>query len=120
MAKCKKFDSGGNVDNVGLGKYEDIYARKTPIKKPLPSEIKKEDKPAFDKYVKEPFRKSNDAVSVYLESKAFSVGFRIEHPQSLIDRCRFGVCCCINIQCMTRPKIEIFKRCAVQSQSNRY
>lgn len=27
---------------------------------------------------------------VYLEAKAFSVGFRIEHPQSLIDRCRFG------------------------------
>ena len=27
---------------------------------------------------------------VYVEAKAFSVGFRIEHPQSLIDRCRFG------------------------------
>jgi uncharacterized FAD-dependent dehydrogenase len=27
---------------------------------------------------------------VYLEAKAFSIGFRIEHPQSLIDRCRFG------------------------------
>ncbi len=27
---------------------------------------------------------------VYMESKPFSVGFRIEHPQSLIDRCRFG------------------------------
>jgi len=27
---------------------------------------------------------------VYIEAKAFSVGFRIEHPQSLIDRCRFG------------------------------
>ncbi|TAN48187.1 MAG: NAD(P)/FAD-dependent oxidoreductase [Methylococcaceae bacterium] len=27
---------------------------------------------------------------VYLEAKPFSVGFRIEHPQSLIDRCRFG------------------------------
>jgi uncharacterized FAD-dependent dehydrogenase len=27
---------------------------------------------------------------VYLEAKAFSVGFRIEHPQSLIDSCRFG------------------------------
>jgi uncharacterized FAD-dependent dehydrogenase len=28
---------------------------------------------------------------VYLESKAFSIGFRIEHPQSLIDRARLGV-----------------------------
>ncbi len=27
---------------------------------------------------------------VYIESKPFSIGFRIEHPQSLIDRCRFG------------------------------
>jgi uncharacterized FAD-dependent dehydrogenase len=27
---------------------------------------------------------------VYVEPKPFSVGFRIEHPQSLIDRCRFG------------------------------
>ncbi len=27
---------------------------------------------------------------VYIEAKPFSVGFRIEHPQALIDRCRFG------------------------------
>ena len=27
---------------------------------------------------------------VYIEAKPFSIGFRIEHPQSLIDRCRFG------------------------------
>lgn len=27
---------------------------------------------------------------VYIEAKPFSVGFRVEHPQSLIDRCRFG------------------------------
>ena len=27
---------------------------------------------------------------VYLEAKPFSIGFRIEHPQLLIDRCRFG------------------------------
>ncbi|KPF58675.1 hypothetical protein D621_05240 [beta proteobacterium AAP51] len=27
---------------------------------------------------------------VYLEAKPFSVGFRIEHPQSVIDRARFG------------------------------
>ena len=27
---------------------------------------------------------------VYIEPKPFSVGFRIEHPQPLIDKCRFG------------------------------
>ena len=31
-----------------------------------------------------------DARGVYIEPKPFSIGFRIEHPQSLIDRCRFG------------------------------
>jgi len=28
--------------------------------------------------------------AVEMEAKPFSVGFRIEHPQSMIDRCRFG------------------------------
>lgn len=27
---------------------------------------------------------------VFMEAKPFSIGFRIEHPQGLIDRCRFG------------------------------
>ena len=27
---------------------------------------------------------------VFIEPKAFSIGFRIEHPQSLVDACRFG------------------------------
>ncbi|HEY4147147.1 NAD(P)/FAD-dependent oxidoreductase [Pinirhizobacter sp.] len=27
---------------------------------------------------------------IFVEAKAFSIGFRIEHPQSLIDRARFG------------------------------
>ena len=30
------------------------------------------------------------ARGVYLEAKPFSIGFRIEHPQSLIDQARFG------------------------------
>ncbi len=30
------------------------------------------------------------ARGVYMQAKPFSVGFRIEHPQSLIDRARFG------------------------------
>ncbi len=29
---------------------------------------------------------------VYIEAKPFSIGFRIEHPQSLIDTARFGPC----------------------------
>jgi uncharacterized protein len=27
---------------------------------------------------------------VYIEAKPFSIGFRVEHPQSLIDQCRLG------------------------------
>jgi len=27
---------------------------------------------------------------VYVEAKPFSIGFRIEHPQSMIDECRYG------------------------------
>lgn len=30
------------------------------------------------------------AKNVYIEPKPFSIGFRIEHPQRLIDECRFG------------------------------
>ncbi|MBI5752480.1 MAG: NAD(P)/FAD-dependent oxidoreductase [Hydrogenophilales bacterium] len=30
------------------------------------------------------------ARGVYVEPKAFSIGFRIEHPQSMIDVCRYG------------------------------
>ena len=30
------------------------------------------------------------ARDVYLEAKPFSIGFRVEHPQSIIDRARFG------------------------------
>ncbi len=31
-----------------------------------------------------------DARGVHLEAKPFSIGFRVEHPQSLINECRFG------------------------------
>ena len=31
-----------------------------------------------------------EAHGVYIEAKPFSIGFRIEHPQSLIDQARFG------------------------------
>ncbi len=30
------------------------------------------------------------AAGVYIEAKPFAIGFRIEHPQTLIDRARFG------------------------------
>jgi uncharacterized FAD-dependent dehydrogenase len=29
-------------------------------------------------------------VGVYIEAKPFSIGFRVEHPQSMIDKCRYG------------------------------
>lgn len=29
--------------------------------------------------------------SIYIEAKPFSIGFRVEHPQSLIDKARYGV-----------------------------
>jgi uncharacterized protein len=29
-------------------------------------------------------------VGVYIEAKPFSIGFRIEHPQAIIDKCRLG------------------------------
>ena len=35
------------------------------------------------------FRMLHDR-GVYIEAKPFSIGFRIEHPQSLIDKCRYG------------------------------
>ena len=31
-----------------------------------------------------------DARGIHIEAKPFSIGFRIEHPQSLINECRFG------------------------------
>ncbi len=34
--------------------------------------------------------KALHARGVYMEAKPFSMGLRIEHPQSLIDQCRFG------------------------------
>ncbi|MEM6452972.1 MAG: NAD(P)/FAD-dependent oxidoreductase [Cyanobacteria bacterium P01_D01_bin.105] len=30
------------------------------------------------------------AQGIYIEPKPFSIGFRVEHPQPLIDQCRFG------------------------------
>ena len=35
-------------------------------------------------------RHAADARGVFMEPKPFSVGFRIEHPQSIIDKARFG------------------------------
>ena len=74
MAKCKKFGEGtivkgGTDEDSGLDKY----TKKAPGPKKLPSEIiKKDDKPPVEKYIKEPFRKVNDKVSNYLESKGLT------------------------------------------------
>jgi hypothetical protein len=78
MAKYKKFEGGGKVDD------EDIPSKPMPSKsKPLPSEIKKEGKAPVDKYIKEPFRKANDQASKFLESKGLT------NPIDVIDE-EFG------------------------------
>ena len=74
MAKCKKFGEGTIVE-AGTGEDSglDKYTKKGPGPKKLPSEIiKKDDKPPVEKYIKEPFRKVNDKVSNYLESKGLT------------------------------------------------
>jgi hypothetical protein len=74
MAKYKKFEGGGKVDD------EYIPSKPMPSKsKPLPSEIKKEGKAPVDKYIKEPFRKANDQASKFLESKGLT------NPIDVID-----------------------------------
>ena len=45
----------------------------------------------------------------YIEAKPFSIGFRIEHPQSLIDRCRFGRTPAI--RCSARADYKLVHHC---------
>jgi hypothetical protein len=73
--KKRKFVAGGDVDHIGL----EEYVTKAPKSKPLPSEIKKEDKAPVDKYIRDPFRKANDAASKYFESKGLT------NPVDVID-----------------------------------
>jgi hypothetical protein len=73
--KKRKFAEGSEVKV----KNEDIPSKPGPGKKPLPSEIKKEDKAPVDKYIKEPFRKANDAASKFFESKGLT------NPVDVID-----------------------------------
>jgi hypothetical protein len=73
MKKVKKYEGGGDVSD-----YENPY-KKSAVKKPLPSEIKTEDKAPFDKYVKEPFRRVNDKASKFFESKGLT------NPVDVID-----------------------------------
>ncbi len=70
--KAKRYEHGGSID--------DIPSKPGPAKsKPLPSEIKKEGKAPVDKYIKEPFRKANDAASKFFESKGLT------NPVDVID-----------------------------------
>ena len=73
--KKRKFAEGSKVEV----KDEDIPSKPRPGKKPLPSEIKKEGKAPFDKYVKEPARKLNDKASAFFESKGLT------NPVDVID-----------------------------------
>jgi hypothetical protein len=77
MKKVKRYDGGGDID-------ENPYMKKAPKAKPLPSEIKKEDKAPVDKYIKEPFRKANDAASKFFESK------NLTNPVDVIDEALGG------------------------------
>ncbi|MCA9508320.1 MAG: NAD(P)/FAD-dependent oxidoreductase [Myxococcales bacterium] len=38
---------------------------------------------------RESFKMLNE-LGVYMEAKPFSIGFRVEHPQSMIDACKYG------------------------------
>ena len=82
--KVKRYEEGGKVFEDASDAGLEQYTRKGPGPKKLPSElIKGNDKPAFDKYVKEPFRKANDAASKFLESKGLT------NPVDVIDE-EFG------------------------------
>lgn len=76
MAKCKKFNEGSMVsDDFQKDKSKDFESNpysKPKAKKPLPADNLKQDKPVVEKYVVEPFRKANDKVSNYLESKGLT------------------------------------------------
>ena len=70
-------DSGSNKHASGLvlASGETLYSRHVVL--------------AIGHSARDTFQMLQDA-DVYIEPKPFSIGFRIEHPQSIIDRARFG------------------------------
>lgn len=65
----------GRVQGVTLANGEQIKSRYVTL--------------AVGHSARDTFRMLHD-VGVYIEAKPFAIGFRIEHPQSLIDRARLG------------------------------
>lgn len=68
-------DSGGQVTGVTLADGEVLQSRHIVLA------IGHSARDSFDMLLKQGF---------YIEAKPFSIGFRIEHPQSVIDTARFG------------------------------
>jgi uncharacterized FAD-dependent dehydrogenase len=65
----------GQVTGVGLQSGETLHSRHIVL--------------AIGHSARDTFQMLYDA-GVYIEAKPFSIGFRIEHPQSVIDQARFG------------------------------
>ena len=70
-------DSGGTkkIEGLVLANGETLYSRHIVL--------------AIGHSARDTFQMLKDN-GVYIEPKPFSIGFRIEHPQSVIDRARFG------------------------------
>tara|TARA_R110000851_G_scaffold31162_1_gene84542 strand:+ start:1613 stop:3241 length:1629 start_codon:yes stop_codon:yes gene_type:complete len=66
---------GGRIEGVQLDNGEEIRSRYVVL--------------ALGHSARDSFRKLHER-GVYVEAKPFAVGFRIEHPQSLIDKARLG------------------------------
>ena len=68
-------DGGGQITGISLADGETIASRHVIL--------------AIGHSARDSFQMLLDQ-GVYIEAKPFSIGFRIEHPQSVIDRARFG------------------------------
>ncbi len=74
-AQCAGSDSDGQITAVTLTSGETLYSRHIIL--------------AIGHSARDTFAMLLQQ-GVYIEAKPFSIGFRIEHPQSLIDGARFG------------------------------
>lgn len=72
---CRSEDDGGQISAVILSNGETLQSRHVIL--------------AIGHSARDTFQMLLDK-GVYIEAKPFSIGFRIEHPQTLIDRARFG------------------------------
>jgi uncharacterized FAD-dependent dehydrogenase len=68
-------EGNGQITGIDLGSGETLHSRHVIL--------------AIGHSARDSFQMLYDQ-GVYIEAKPFSIGFRIEHPQSTIDRARFG------------------------------